>query len=100
MDIRKKELYEVFADSLEKSRTKEGGLLFDKLFEDMWEHIEPKLGQSLPIDSVVESFSTLVTTLDNKQHRVLVPIDYDATQTLDYLDGIFGTNKWKSWSGK
>lgn len=54
MDIRKKELYEVFADSLEKSRTKEGGLLFDKLFEDMWEHIEPKLGQSLPIDSVSE----------------------------------------------
>ena len=52
MDIRKKELYEVFADSLEKSRTKEGGLLFDKLFEDMWEHIEPKLGQSLLIDSV------------------------------------------------
>lgn len=55
MDIRKKELYEVFADSLEKSRTKEGGLLFDKLFEDMWEHIEPKLGQSLPIDSVVST---------------------------------------------
>jgi len=57
MDIRKKELYEVFADSLEKSRTKEGGLLFDKLFEDMWEHIEPKLGQSLPIDSVSGIFT-------------------------------------------
>lgn len=56
MDIRKKELYEVFADSLEKSRTKEGGLLFDKLFEDMWEHIEPKLGQSLPRDSVSKRF--------------------------------------------
>ena len=55
MDIKKKELYEVFADSLEKSRTKKGGLLFDKLFEDMWEHIEPKLGQSLPVDSVSNS---------------------------------------------
>ena len=60
MDIRKKELYEVFADSLEKSRTKEGGLLFDKLFEDMWEHIEPKLVQSLPIDSVVGSYNLKV----------------------------------------
>ena len=57
MDIRKKELYEVFADSLEKSRTKEGGLLFDKLFEDMWEHIEPKLGQSLSIDSVSKCYT-------------------------------------------
>ena len=46
----------MFADSLEKSRTKEGGLLFDKLFEDMWEHIEPKLGQSLPIDSVSDFY--------------------------------------------
>ena len=60
MDIRKKELYEVFADSLEKSRTKEGGLLFDKLFEDMWEHIEPKLGQSLLIDSVSQQRELLI----------------------------------------
>ncbi len=54
MDIIKKELYEVFADSLEKSRTKEGGLLFDKLFEDMWKHIEPKLGQKKYVEPCFE----------------------------------------------
>ena len=65
MDIRKKELYEVFADSLVKSRTKEGGLLFDKLFEDIWEHIEPKLGQSLPIYGVSQQRELLNALADN-----------------------------------
>ena len=69
MDIRKKELYEVFADSLEKSRTKEGGLLFDKLFEDMWKHIEPKLGQILPIDSVVGSFNCLEQNIKGEKFK-------------------------------
>jgi len=70
MDIRKKELYEVFADSLEKSRTKEGGLLFDKLFEDIWEHIELKLGQSLPIDSVVFSEAELKAKLEEQKEEI------------------------------
>jgi len=54
MDKTKKEMYEVFIDSLEKSRTKEGKLLFDKLFEDVWIFVDKKLSEALILPVVVK----------------------------------------------